>query len=168
MGQKIGSMETPMFPAGNLTLDPNPLPPALGNCLVCGQGNPHGLRLRFHRLIAPDGTAIGVGADSTVPAYFQGFDDLLHGGVICAMLDDAMWWAVYVAHKAITVTADMQLRYREPVSTGSALRIEGIVGAGRRIYPAAARMLDASGRVVAEATARFVALPAAKAERLRF
>jgi hypothetical protein len=66
------------------------------------------------------------------------------------------------------VTADIHLRYREPVSTGSALRVEGIVGPGRRIYPAAARMLDAAGRIVAEATARFVALPAGKAERLRF
>jgi acyl-coenzyme A thioesterase PaaI-like protein len=93
---------------------------------------------------------------------------MLHGGVICAMLDDAMWWAVYAAYKAITVTAEIQLRYREPVSTGSAVRIEGIVGPGRRLYPAAARMIDASGRVAAEAAARFVAMPAAKTARLRF
>jgi acyl-coenzyme A thioesterase PaaI-like protein len=75
---------------------------------------------------------------------------------------------VYTVHKAITVTADMQLRFREPAYTGRALRVEGIVGPGRRIYPAAARLRDASGRVVAEATARFVALPGGKADRLRF
>ncbi len=168
MGQEVRSMETPTFPSGELTLDPDPLPPALGNCLICGQGNPHGLRLRFHRLIAPDRGVIGVGAETTVPQYFQGFDDVLHGGVICAMLDDAMWWAVYTRHKAVTVTADMQLRFRQPVATGSALRVEGIVGEGRRIYAAAARLRDASGQVVAEATARFAAMPAEKAERLRF
>ncbi len=161
-------METLTFPSGNLILEPDPLPPALGNCLICGQGNPHGLRLRFHRLIGPDGSVLGVGADSTVPAHFQGFDDLLHGGVICALLDDAMWWAVYAAHRAITVTADLQLRFRQPVATGSRLRVEGIAGRGRRIYPAAGRLRDASGEVVAEATARFVTLPAEKAGRLRF
>jgi len=151
-------METPTFPPGDLTLEPAPLPPALGNCLICGQGNPHGLRLRFHRLIGPDGTGVGVGAESTATAPFEGFDGLLHGGIISALLDDAMWWAVYTAYRAITVTADLQLRFLQPIATGSALRIEGIVGRGRRIYPAASRILDPSGRILAEATGRFVFL----------
>jgi acyl-coenzyme A thioesterase PaaI-like protein len=141
-------------------VDPDPLPAATGHCLICGQANHLGVRLRFHRLIGPDGTVIGVRAEATVPEHLQGFDGLLHGGVICALLDDAMWWAVHARYGVITVTADMQLRFRRPIPIASALRLEGIAGDARRIYAAAGRIVDQSGAVLAEAAGRFVPSPA--------
>lgn len=157
-------MNSLTFPPHDLILDPEPLPPTLGNCLVCGQSNRYGIRLRFHRLLGPDGTPVGVGALSGVPAYFQGFDDVVHGGAICALLDDAMWWAVFAAHGVVTVTADLQLRFRAPIPISSVLRIEGVAGPGRRIYGAASRLLDGDGRVLAEATGRFVTTALAQPE----
>ena len=152
-------MERLEFPISGLKLDSEPLPPFLGQCMICGQANEQGVRLRFHRLVDPDGTMVGVGAESTVPDHFQGFDGLLHGGGICAFLDDAMWWAVYTTHRVVTVTADLELRFRQPIPISSSLRVEGITGPGRRIYPAASRLLDPAGRVLAEASGRFVVLP---------
>lgn len=149
-------MERPAFPAEGLTVDPQPLPPAQGQCIICGHSNHLGVRLRFHRLLAPHGAAVGVCADTTVPGHLQGFDGLVHGGIICALLDDAMWWAVYARHGVITVTGDMQLRFRQPIPITSHLRLEGIATDGRRIYGAAGRILDVSGTVLAEASARFV------------
>jgi uncharacterized protein (TIGR00369 family) len=107
-----------------------------------------------------DGMTVGVRAETAVPEHLQGFDGLLHGGVICALLDDAMWWAVHAKYGVITVTADMQLRFRRPIPITSVLRLEGIAGDARRIYAAAGRIVDPSGTILAEAAGRFVPNPA--------
>jgi acyl-coenzyme A thioesterase PaaI-like protein len=148
------------FPIAGLTADPDPLPASIGQCLICGQANPLGVRLRFHRLIGGDGAVVGVRAETAVPEHLQGFDGLLHGGIICALLDDAMWWAVHAKYGVITVTADMQLRFRRPIPITTLLRLEGVAGDARRIYAAAGRILDASGTTLAEASGRFVPSPA--------
>ncbi len=154
-----GGVETAVFPNDALSADADPLPPSEGHCLVCGQANTLGIRLRFHRLRDLDGRPVGVRSETAVPAHLQGFDGLLHGGVIAALLDDAMWWAVYARHGVITVTADMQLRFRRPIPITMQLRLEGIAAERRRIYAAAGRILDPEGQVLAEASARFVASP---------
>jgi hypothetical protein len=144
------------FPKEDLILEADPLPPALGGCMVCGQANPHGIHLRFRRLRRADGTVVGVGAECTPPPHFQGFDEVLHGGAITALLDDAMWWAVYSVHESVTVTADMRLRFRRPIPMNTALRVEGVTAPGRRLYQTAGRLSDMEGNVLALAWARFV------------
>jgi acyl-coenzyme A thioesterase PaaI-like protein len=53
-------------------------------CFVCGQKNPIGLRLRF--------TARGdsVRTEFTAGPRYQGYEGVLHGGIVAAALDDAM------------------------------------------------------------------------------
>nr|PZN44646.1 MAG: PaaI family thioesterase [Bacillota bacterium] len=138
------------------------LPPS-AHCLICGQHNPAGMQVRFER------DDQGVRARLRPPAHFQGFAGLLHGGAVTALLDDAMWWAVYATREVITLTADLQVRFRAPVPVGADLVVTARLVAERpgRLYRAQGQVLDASGRLLAEAEGKFLPAPPGLAATLR-
>jgi uncharacterized protein (TIGR00369 family) len=82
------------------------------NCIVCGRENPRGLHLQFS--LASDG---GVEASFDCQKVFEGYDNHLHGGVIAALLDGAMTNCLF-AHGHLAVTAELTVRYRQPVAIG--------------------------------------------------
>jgi uncharacterized protein (TIGR00369 family) len=82
------------------------------NCIVCGRNNPRGLRVQFS--LAGDG---GVEASFDCQKVFEGYDNHLHGGVIAALLDGAMMNCLF-AHGHLAVTAELTIRYRQPVAIG--------------------------------------------------
>ncbi len=122
-------------------------------CIVCGRENPAGLRVTYH---AAAGRSR---AEVTPPARFQGFDGTLHGGIVSALLDDAMWYAAYSAGM-FTMTAELTVRFKKPVPVERPLRLEGRLLARRgRLAEMAAELRDAAGEVLAEARAKFLAVP---------
>ena len=90
-----------------------------GSCFVCSEGHPHGLGLRFHH------TEDGVVAYCTVPDSYCGFDGMVHGGIITALLDEAAAYALFARHGKLGVTREMSTRFLKPVLTGTRLRVEG-------------------------------------------
>jgi uncharacterized protein (TIGR00369 family) len=88
---------------------------------VCGPDNARGLRLVFGS--GRDGT---VSAEWEAEADFEGYAGVLHGGIICTLLDEAMAKAV-IACQWRAMTVELQVRYRHHVVTGERLRIEGRV-----------------------------------------
>jgi len=89
-------------------------------CFACGQLNPGGLHLEFE--VSRDRAE----ARYTALQRHQGYDGLLHGGVVTALLDEAMGWAIF--HQGIWgVTARMTVTFRNPVVVGEELRIVGEV-----------------------------------------
>lgn len=121
-----------------------------------------GLHIQFRR------TSTGVEATVRPQAHFQGFSGVLHGGVVCGLLDDAMWWAIYARREVITMTAEISVRYKKPVPVGADLRVEASVDAARnsRLFLASARLRDATGEVLAEAHGKFLAAPTGLAATL--
>lgn len=125
-------------------------------CFACGRQNPIGLHMQFRR----DG-ADGVRCEYTPRPEDQGFPGVIHGGVLVALMDEAMAWAMFAAHRALGVTAKMETRYRQPVSPDARLTIRARVTRerGRRIE-AEATIEDAEGARLVETSALFLRLPA--------
>jgi acyl-coenzyme A thioesterase PaaI-like protein len=124
-------------------------------CFGCGDDNPIGLRLKF----AADGEGVRA---SFIPGHqHQGFHDVVHGGIISAVLDEAMAWAT--AHAGVwAVTGEMRIRFRQPLKIGEAssvvARVSGVRG---RIVTAVAELqLDSDRSPVATASATFVKVDA--------
>ena len=123
-------------------------------CFACGGRNQHGLHLRF----AHDG-------DGAVICRYQpkledqGFPGVMHGGILAALLDESMAWAMWAADRALGVTAKMETRYRRSVGTEGELVVHARVLRirGRRIE-VEATVDDAAGARLAEATALFMRL----------
>jgi acyl-coenzyme A thioesterase PaaI-like protein len=95
-----------------------------------------------------------------------GFPGFVHGGLIAAVLDDAMG-RCSVLHRRWVVTGRMETRFREAAPLGAALRVEGwITRLTARVMRAQALMSLEDGRVVAEATGTYLPLPKALVDRM--
>jgi len=123
-------------------------------CFACGPDNPIGLRLQFH--LEGDIYVTTLVAD---PA-FQGYQDILHGGIVATLLDEVM--ARYVWEKyGPSATAKLEVRFRRPAPCGMPIVARGWITAehrgGRAIETAADVRLE-DGTLLAEATGMVVRL----------
>lgn len=86
-------------------------------CFVCGPDNPAGLGLNF----TLDGARCF--GEFTPADHLGGFDDVTHGGIVFAVLDDAManWFFLQGARG---YTARSEIRYRAPLPLGTPTAVE--------------------------------------------
>lgn len=120
-------------------------------CFVCGPANPIGLRVRF---VHDGGRVTG----EFVPTLLHvGFEGVVHGGILAAVLDDALAALGYCRGEP-TVTARLAVRYRQSARPGEVLRVEAVETGQRRSFRSGRAVLRrADGTVVAEAEATLAA-----------
>jgi uncharacterized protein (TIGR00369 family) len=119
-----------------------------GNCFVCGENNPNGLRLNFE---------IDKGRETLKTTFvpsptFQGWDGMVHGGIICTLLDEAMAKLSYeLGYDA--VTASLEVRFKKPAPILEPLKIFGeITEVNQRLVRAKAKITNEDGTVLATGT----------------
>jgi len=88
------------------------------NCFVCSESNPVGLKLKFKM----EGKIVK--SEFTPKAEHQGWNNITHGGIITAVLDDAMAYCIYLKG-IVGYTAKMEIRFRKPIPIGTTLLIYG-------------------------------------------
>jgi uncharacterized protein (TIGR00369 family) len=122
-----------------------------GNCFACGPENPIGLHLHFDRA-EPE----GVRSTALLASQFQGWRGIAHGGIVMALLDEAMAHAAgFAGHRG--VTASVNVRFRKPVPLERPIEIRGRVAWQRRnVLGVEAKISDDSGTLLAEAEGSFV------------
>ena len=125
---------------------------AAHHCFACGELNEHGLRLQLHLDEGRCWTELALAAD------FEGWEGIVHGGILTTILDEVMAWAL-VATDAWGLTARMTTDFRRPVRVGQRIRAEGWLAASRRrLIDAEARIVDAaSGELLATSKGLYVA-----------
>ena len=117
-------------------------------CLCCGEKNPMGLKMKFR---FEDGKIF---SEAVIPKEFQGFSDVVHGGVLGTLLDEVMvnlYWLQ--GEKAVTVEYQVRLKAPCPVNQKvhlSAWKVES----KRNVHFTAAEARLGNGSLVAEATAK--------------
>jgi acyl-coenzyme A thioesterase PaaI-like protein len=119
-----------------------------GRCFGCGPLNEEGLKMTF----LPEGD-VSV-TEFEVPARYQSWKGVVHGGMVALMLDEAVGWAAW--HKGHPgVTGKLEVRYRLPLKVGERVRLSGRVDNVRRtlVYATAKIERISDGATVAEATA---------------
>ncbi|MGA2761435.1 MAG: PaaI family thioesterase [Candidatus Cybelea sp.] len=123
-----------------------------GNCFACGPDNPIGMHVSFDRA---DGSE-GVRARCTLGPQYQGWRGIAHGGIVMALLDEAMAHAAgFAGHRG--VTAAVNVRFRRPVPLGEPIEVRGRVAwERRRVLGVEAGIFDASDNLLAQAEGRFV------------
>lgn len=117
---------------------------------MCGELNQLSLRLKF----LPDEDGV-VSASFQGNALLQGYDGILHGGVISSLLDSAMAHCLF--HKHIeAVTGELLVKFIMPVPYDVGLTVRGwLVNATPPLYVLRAELLHA-GTVMAVADAKFM------------
>jgi acyl-coenzyme A thioesterase PaaI-like protein len=134
--------------ADNEISTPPERPPSV--CFACRPDHPHGLRLKF--AVSPDGTATA----AWIPTEdWQGFNGVIHGGIVTTVLDEAM--AKAVSTRGYAFTGEIRVRFRQRVAPGEDLTIRGwIVECSKRVIRTEAALATNDGRELAHAWASFL------------
>lgn len=89
-------------------------------CYVCGLGNPTGLKVAFEI----DKAGRSVTASFVPRDDHQGFEGIVHGGILSALLDEAMAKLAF-SLGIPAVTAEITVTFKTPVAPGDELVITG-------------------------------------------
>ncbi|MEN3314228.1 MAG: hypothetical protein V7605_462 [Acidimicrobiaceae bacterium] len=124
-------------------------------CFVCDQANPNGLRLSF----VHDTEADVVRSDFTLGPAYSGAPRFVHGGLVLAILDEAMAWAAIGIAGRFAVSRTSRASFRRPVMVDAPHRVEAVVEShDEASVTARARVFNAENKRCAEASARLVVL----------
>ncbi len=127
--------------------------PSSRTCFICGRENPFGLKMRWLN----DRRANEVRGQVVIPEHFNGYPGVVHGGILTAILDEAMARSVLIdgGFDDLLVTAKLEMVFRRPTPTATPVtavaRLVKRVG-NRAIAEAELRLADGTVTARAEAT----------------
>jgi acyl-coenzyme A thioesterase PaaI-like protein len=115
-----------------------------------------GTELGVELYLQEDGSVLGT---ITLQKGQEGAPLHVHGGVLAALLDEAMGGAVWVSGKPV-MSVNLTLNYRKPAPLGTSLTIMGRVAStvGRKNFTQGQVILP-DGEIAVEATGIFVEVP---------
>lgn len=134
------------------------------NCFVCEPSNPAGLGIGF----VHDDEAGLVEADFCLGSNFSGAPSYIHGGLVLAILDEAMAWAAIALGRSFSLTQTTSADFLRPVAVDRAhrvvARLDGRDGEGVMDLSAiVSRVSD--GESCVRGRARFAPLSAGRARQ---
>jgi uncharacterized protein (TIGR00369 family) len=126
-------------------------------CFVCGKKNPLGLGVDFEI----DARERSIRAKFTPLPDHQGYEGIVHGGILSALLDEAMAKLAFSLGLQI-VTAEMTVKFKIPAKPGDELYISGrlldeskrLISAEAKIEKGATTIAEASGKLLRIAESR--------------
>jgi uncharacterized protein (TIGR00369 family) len=122
-------------------------------CFVCGPENPIGLKVDF--IVDKDNKRAC--ANVRIGANFQGWQGVVHGGIIASLLDEAAIYACRgISDEA--VTAGLSVRYKIPVAIDCLITLEAEVVSVKRHVALVKSALIVESSIMAEAEVKVMLL----------
>ena len=134
---------------------PDITPIADNYCFVCGRDNPRGLRIKVKYF--PEEMAAET--QIALPREYQGWADVIHGGILSTLLDEMMAHAVW-RFAGPGLTLSMEVRFHHPLKPDEAILVRGVLttGNGNRRTAWAEITRTSDNRRIASAKSRFLLL----------
>jgi uncharacterized protein (TIGR00369 family) len=123
-------------------------------CFACGQANPKGLHLTF-RFEGSDYVC-----DFTPEREYQGWTDILHGGIVSTVMDEVMTRLLW-EQGISAMTAELTVRLKRPAPVGRPMTARArLVSQRKRLYETEAELMLEDGTLAATATGKFIRVAA--------
>lgn len=124
------------------------------NCFGCSGKNELGLRLEFFE----DGDEIV--STWNPESHFQGYTNMLHGGIQSTLMDEIASWVVFVKLKSGGVTSRLTTRFRRPVLMDQgAIKLRAkLLEQKRNIAVIDVKLLNSKGELCSESVAEYFIL----------
>ncbi|MFH1563199.1 MAG: PaaI family thioesterase [Nitrospirota bacterium] len=121
-----------------------------GMCFACGKKNDFGLKLDFKIQGQTSNTKF------VFKKIHQGYSDIVHGGIITTILDEAMGRLLFDLG-ILSLTVWLEVRFLHSVKVREEVFIKGeIIKQTRKIIESQAEMRLKNGQIVAQAKAKFL------------
>jgi len=133
----------------------NPYDNERNMCFGCSQKNPAGLKMQFEE------SEDFLHATWQPSEIYQGYTNVLHGGIIAALLDEIGAWCISVKIGTAGVTSEMKTRYLFPVYINKGiitLKAE-VVMQTRKSAAIKCYLYDGQSKLCAEAEAEYFIYP---------
>ena len=139
--------------AGEVERAPGALPPHYPTCFGCGPQAQAGL----HLVVRRDGDEVVT--EHVFTAAQSGAPGIAHGGMVSALVDDLLGYALYLVHEP-GVTRRLEVDFLRPVLVGTPYAVRGRVDRhdGRKVFTSCEGTAP-DGTVAFRATALFIAVP---------
>ncbi len=133
----------------------NPYDKDQNMCFGCSQKNPFGLKLQFEE------SEDDINAKWLPIPEYQGYTNVLHGGITAALLDETGAWCVSVKAGTAGVTSEMNIRYMSPVyiSRGEVTIKARIVEKNEKSARINCSLFDGQSKLCAEAIIDYFIYP---------
>jgi uncharacterized protein (TIGR00369 family) len=136
--------------------------PTYDNCFVCGGQHPRGLQLRYYT--CGGGVAH---VEFTPEDTLTGYEEVVHGGVVAAVLDELLGWSIGLETDQLFLTGELTVRYLRPVLSNRTYLCDAQPTEDKRRYwTAQGAMKDEEGTVYARAEGKY--FPMGKEETREF
>jgi len=122
--------------------------PSATDCFICGKNNPSGVHADFYDLECEK-----IACVFTARSIHEGHPGILHGGIICSILDETAGRSMTVVRPEIgAFTVQLDTTYKKPVPSNTRLVALGWVEEVReKVYISKAQIYLEDGSVAAEA-----------------
>lgn len=147
-----------------MTENPSNKQPNANMCFVCGRANPAGLHMQFY-----DNGEDTVSATFTPDERYQGYPEIVHGGILASILDEVVGRVAMIGdHHRFMMTVSLKVQYRHPVEVGTRLLAEGkVIRIRGRIGKAEGKIYLPDGTVACDAELTLADMPAEIATQSR-
>ena len=124
--------------------------PAYRRSFFCGAAEEGGVGLQLYY---EKGKVL---CDVSIDNKFQGYKDVVHGGIVMGMLDTMMWYVLVMETRKVCLTRHIDMDFLKPVLCNTPYRAstEFLRTEDKDVY-ASGRLEDASGQLCAQATGLF-------------
>lgn len=123
------------------------------NCFVCGMKNPFGFQVKPE--IIGDGASVRI--ECTPAEHLQGWANILHGGILSTLLDEAITYVGIGTFDQPAVTAQLEVRFRNPAPTAVKLFVSAErTKVSKRLVEAKAEVTLGDGTLIATGTGKVV------------
>ena len=125
-------------------------------CIICGMENQLGVKAPFYN--AEDDSVVSI---FQFREEHQSYPGRVHGGMICAMLDELIGRALWIKELGTyAVTTSLTVKYRKPVPYGQTLKARGyILKNSTRLYTGRGEIYDMDDNLLAECEATYLKMP---------
>ncbi len=124
--------------------------PRYKHCFVCGDENPVGLNIVFET------DEKKVYARFRSDERYLGYQDRIHGGIVCAVMDETMGWACSVITKRFYYTMELTVKFKKPLPPNTTVIVEAsMVDIKHSIAIAKAKLSDEDGNVFAVSSGKY-------------
>lgn len=127
------------------------------NCFATHNGPSEGVGLRVY--VTEDKYVVGLCKTKT---SHQGYEGVIHGGIISTYFDEVLWYATVVDDiNTVAMTAEMTVKYLKAIPVEQNIKIiaKPMRQDGRHIYVDGFIIRD-DGKIAAEATCHFIVVKA--------
>jgi len=135
--------------------EPLPTPLADNYCFVCGKDNPRGFKIE----VSYCDEELAAETELSLAREFQGWADVIHGGILATLLDEMMAHAVW-RFAGPGLTLSLEVRFHAPLKPREQVRVRGVLhpaNGSRRLAEAEIIRL-ADGARIASGKSRFLLL----------